>query len=634
MNPITQIQTQLPWSSRSILKMNAPAGQVLPRPSSVGLINVGAAALQADSFESLRFSGLSRAAQKVKTIQDFASQYEPRQVGGYTVHNEFFTPYQVMPKAADLKALLGDLERKGSFTVITNPETGLVQTSDTINQDMRRQWFTDSAMVGYLQRSQAPASWQKSMITNAAALNTTEALAAVESTVANPNWYRQGGLKQGVFHIYLPQTVKVDRHGVPIAAGIQLDSSWENQKRLESQALMLYHLVDTVQAGMKRQPYGFKSNLLGSKGGDYVTQAIAQMGRYLLATNTDPATQQYNFNTPSASSWEEAPFKEGMTWDGAVSVLAVEKLRDLLYAKAEKTPQLKAWRQAILQQAPELTDERLKGFIQSGRQWVDQRISQPLRQDLDPVQTPQRPYDTSLMLLAASPYTFYRNAPLSDARARFELVRKTKQALMGEHGMRRYNEFTLEGTEFHDSYLNVGFHFPDKERRKALGIQQGSGKEYGSTDASSLDALQDRQALSKPEYAAQWGLGLSASLQALARAKRDVLTHIETTGKASPEAKHLLKGINEELLDSLNRNIAAIPGPLKAGQTIIRSDGTPLKPYQPIEAYEAVPTKKNGVKWIPGAHTLPWHAAQLYDGLNQLVETERLAARLKPILTA
>jgi len=580
--------------------------------------------------DAVRFSGLhlslSPEEAKVKKIIDFASQYQPRQVDGYQVHNEFFEPFSKLPTNQELRKLLDDLSNRGSFSVITNPKTGLIQTSDTENTEMTRQWFTDSCMTGYLQRKTDPDGWQKSMITNAAALNNPAAKEAFEKTVKNPNWYRKGGVMDGVFHIYLPKTVQVDSEGIPIAQNIKLDHEWFNQKRLESQSLMLTNLIDTVRAGFlpgKEKAWGFKPEILNTKAGQYVVNSISDLGRYLLAVNTNPKTGHFNFKTPSASSWEEAPFKKGMTSDTASAILAIQRLQKLLY-RDKTNSALQAVRNAVLDRAPELTEQKLQSFIEAGRSFIEERVTHPLAHKFAPTQTPARPLDTSLLLLAASPYRFQPTDLLADAKTRLNLVIQTKKALLGDHGIRRYNEFILDGTRLHDSYLNQAYHFPDELRKKHLKQDSSQSKAYGSTDASSIEALKDRQSLSKPEYAAQWGLGLSASLQALAKAKLDTLKVAQKEGQQSPEIQRLLKAIDHETVDILNRNIAAIPGPLKARQDIIRSDGTKVKPYLPMEAFEAVPDKTGNMKFIPGAHTLPWHAAQLYDGLQKLARAQKI----------
>jgi hypothetical protein len=172
--------------------------------------------------------------------------------------------------------------------------------------------------------------------------------------------------------------------------------------------------------------------------------------------------------------------------------------------------------------------------------------------------------------------------------------------------MRRYNEYVLDGHKLHDSYLNILYHMPAIERAVVL-QRSGTTRDFGSTDASSVELLTERQLLSEPDSAAQWTIGLSASLQALAKAK---LSLINAGAKETP----LFASIEETLVDIINRNIAAIPGKL-SDEVPLRADGTPLPLYQVMEAFEAIIDLNGERKFIPGAHTLPWSTAQLFDGL-------------------
>lgn len=273
-----------------------------------------------------------------RKVINYATKYTPIQHGNYTYHNNTFRPFSNLPMASGIQTILDTLNNAGSFDVITNPKTGLIQTSDTTTKEMLRQWSTDSAISGLLQRKTDPENWRKSMITNAAALNMPNAIKAVKQTLINPNWYRQGGLLNGVPHIYMPDSIKLDKEGTPIAASIKRDAEWENQKRVESQALMLLNLTETLSAGAisnKPEPWGFTQSELQGKSGQYITKAIANMTLYLMAINTQHHANkaeglQYNakqlagaidqrlipfpkghpnFKTPSASSWEETPFK-------------------------------------------------------------------------------------------------------------------------------------------------------------------------------------------------------------------------------------------------------------------------------------------------------------------------------------
>jgi hypothetical protein len=253
-----------------------------------------------------------------------------------------------------------------------------------------------------------------------------------------------------------------------------------------------------------------------------------------------------------------------------------------------------------------------------------------------------------LSLIGASDYVFVTDNLKEDAKIRFELLSKTKKALLGDHGMRRYNEFTVTDPQgnpirLHDSYLNIAWHFPKEKIQQMLSRHQLTPltnpnislasqlpKDKSSSDASDLGSLVARQELSDFKYTAQWQIGLSASLQGLNKAKQDLLKAIESQGAPAQETdKALLNQINHEILDTLNRNIAAIPGPLPGTEKIMRADGTEYPPYEPLEAYEVFPDTHGVPKFIPGSHSLPWHKSQLFDGIRKTIDTLEQEESLK-----
>lgn len=557
----------------------------------------------------------------------------------YIVHNTFVQK-ELKPtySSKDIQSIRSLLEEKKVFRVHTNPSTGLIQTSETANQQMLRQWFTDSCMMGMLQRDKEPNNWQKVMLVSAAALNTEAATEAVDEAVKNPDWYRKQNDEKdsdyhmrGVFHIYQPESVHFDpKTGIPVVEDICRDANWFNQKRLESQALVLSNLVDTLQAGAAGKPWGFSPEFMASpERSKLITNAVVNMARYLMAINTNPETNKFDFAAPSASSWEETPFPGGMTSDTGMTVVAFEKLHDLLFnPQYDNNEPIQQIRQAV-SQTPLRNKEVVEQFIQQGRNKVAKRITEPLKAGKEPMQNPARKPDTSLTLLAASDYRFHPGNLVEDARTRLQLVQAMK-SLSGDYGMRRYNEFELNGAELHDSYLNTNYHIPGPLREALDSAGQKSKGDFGSGDASGEKAMQDRQALSSPKNAAQWGLGVSASLQALARAKSDLLHHIQGQDQpANQDELELLQNINKELHHFTTWNLALISGPLDGKTPVTRADGSPCPENSVMESYEVV-TDLNGIqKRVPGAHTLPWGSAQLYDGLKRAQAAHMLEEKLK-----
>jgi hypothetical protein len=506
-----------------------------------------------------------------------------KKIGGtkYFVHNpELASSLRAHWPASAIKKTIEMLTNHGTFTVSTDPKTGLIRTSDAAEtwEMSERQWTTDSVMCGLLQRRTDPEGYRRAMLVNAASISSPGFISQLEKTIADPRYFRDGGKMNGVPHIFLPSTVRWDEASQSFdASQIELDAGWFNHKRLESQALLLGALAELWAAG------NFAA-VLGQR--EQVRAAIDGLARYLIAVNTDPSSGEYDFAAPSASSWEETPLPGGMTWDNAATVLAMEKLRGLGFV-AEPT---------------------LEKFIAAGRRVVAERVERA-----DPAQHPSRPADTSMLLLAASDYVFDLGDPVRDAQIRFQLVESMKAALLRDHGMLRYSTFSLEGAELHDSYLNRDFWMPGVLRAALAGVG-GSAQEYGAKDAGDLEAMIDRQVLSKPEYSAQWCLGLSAALQALARAKISALEN------GAPE--ELVRSIGVSLDDMINRNLAVISGP-----GAIKSTGYKAPAWKVFEAYEAVTALDGSVRFVPGAHPLSWGAAQLYDGLRSAARAAELEER-------
>ncbi|MBY0404208.1 MAG: hypothetical protein K2X66_09935, partial [Cyanobacteria bacterium] len=584
-----------------------------------------------------------------------ASQYHPRSVsvGGktYLVHNSWVHLKPQYTSQAVGK-LLATLTEKGVFNTHTHPGTGLLRTSETENLTMMRQWFTDGSKNGLLQREKAPENWKKVVLIHAAAIQIPEAQEAIAQSVANSNWYRQGSLKHGVFHIFEPESVRFDpKTGAPVIEELKLDASWFNQKRIESQALILGDFIDTLRVGFLSDrpssdgnlqappPWGYSPAFLKSgKPYELVKKSIVDLARYLVAIQTHPETGAYDFAAPSASSWEETPLPGGMTSDIADTVLAFEKLQDLLenpaYSQSKAIETLRRDLRSLFKMLPGgaiFNDPtQLKGFIDAGRAKIEERCVYPLAKGQKPQQNPHRHEDTSLTLLAASDYQFSSD-PMRDAAIRFDILMAMKQTLQGDYGMRRYNEFEFAGVTLHDSYLNDSYHLLPALRAK--GSPSGSSAslvEYGSKDASSVEAMKDRQSLSAPEHSAQWCLGVSATLQGLAKAKTTLLKSLAARNRpATPEEQKLLTQINGELVECINLNLALIAGRLNPNQPVLRSDGTVCPENSVMEAYEVVRDLDGNVKRLPGAHTLLWGASQLFDGLRKTQASLEMEERLK-----
>ena len=122
-------------------------------------------------------------------------------------------------------------------------------------------------------------------------------------------------------------------------------------------------------------------------------------------------------------------------------------------------------------------------------------------------------------------------------------------------GMKRYNRFSREdyvtgnNVKIYDSYLNLNYHIATDLTPLAQiilsqkpEVTQILPKFFSTTECTK------RQKLAKPEYAAQWTIGPSACIQALAKAKMKLVEHIKKIKIAPPETEAKLKEIDIMLL--------------------------------------------------------------------------------------
>lgn len=621
------------------------------------------------SIESLNKLGLDKAKEILGALARnlraslFATEYKAQNqelsVGGIPREYQTFNPSfraQSSYSSADLEAAINELREKKLFDFESIPGLGLMRTSSTINPDMRWQWMTDSCMVGSYQRDEKPQEWRSSMITNAAVYNSPEALTRIAAVVNDPGKFRtidesKGALNKGLFHIFKPESVKKDGDDFRLEA---IDAgTWANPKRLESQAMLLRDLLRTIKVhkGSKvNMKWGFNSgNEFGpnNRNREYVMNTIANLAQYILAANYNPGERTYDHQSPTISSWEEVTFWKGATWDTALVVTAFEELKDLLfnqdYNKDRLVNDLRTRLESALIDKPDYVNyfdpKIIDQFIQRGREIVRAKVITPILNGKDPVQVDERPADSSLVLLAASDYKFDEN-PLVDAKIRFGIVESMKKQLMGKHGMRRFNEFrradlaTGESLNAHDNYLSWDFQAA-LEIPPVLQVRRGQKPHLVETtrDSGTAGDLKKRQRFSHEDYAAQWTIGPTAAIQALASSKNSLLEYLRS-GEGSKNKRAvlaLLKNINIELTDFINNSLTHIVGGKQVrGEDLVRADGSyvPSNRYSMMEAFQVVTDLNGKPTWVPGDHTLAWSTAQLYSGLKAAAAAESKAEAL------
>lgn len=622
-------------------------------------------------------------------------------------------------KEGELEQLLKSLEEKGIFVQeITDERFGIPRTSDTRNIDMHaRKWTTDACIGGGLSQREVKSKshfWARNLITNAGFMLHPSNLNAMHESLRDPEWYRQGDASKGISHIFLSEPKNSQGEGlqwdeenqVPTVDSIVPDPAWFNCKRLESQALLLYSLVETLIAGachgernsnlaQRGKHWGFKwsgENSLTEKQKEYIISSIQVISSYILSVQWDG--NSYDMKAPTVSAWEEAPLYGGCASDTGFMKDSINLLHDLLFNKEfSNNETIKDIRQRLSKiDSPllreKLSDEilatstfadfrierNLMAFIDSAKNLLSQRVIAPITSAIDgtSVSTPtgvkqfeSRGPDTSLAILAAYHWRFDRSLA-RDARIRYGLVVAAKDQLMNAHpdnrfGMRRYSPFWDPETEswIMDSYMmrefDLGLIAPGLVRPQyanKIAIEHGKISPYmeervsresasprdllvaeahrafnentgqqveAKKDATTTSAMVGRQQFGLPEWVAQWTIGPTAAVMALAKAKLELLEYLSNQQYENEQpVLDLLAMVNKELNFFINISLSTIvKNKDKNGRTVLRADGTELPAeYNTMEAFVVVPDVEGNDVWMPGAHTLTWSNAQFHYGLQ------------------
>ena len=559
----------------------------------------------------------------------------------YNVFNDFFKDPKPYYAIFDIEELINDLNEKKIFDFKTNPKTGLIETSNTINLNMQWQWITDSCMAGLWQKENDPFSWRKSIVINAAVVTTSEANIAIEHISKDPDWYRKAqedkeSLDRGIYHIFDPQSIKISALGSPIVKNIEL-GKWIHPRRVESQALLLLNILETIEAGIHHEEWGFAySEDFNEQNREIIFKAIYNLLTFLMSVNWNSKHNMYDANAPTSSSWEEIVFWEGVSLDSAYTYLALDKFCKLVfnenYSKTKAITDLKNTLNASINSnnayADCLNESQVRMLMQACNSKIYEWIVKPILYDrTQPIHSPENKIDTSLVLLAASNYKFSEDVML-DTEIRKNIVDLCDNLLADDYGMRRYNKFTREdivsGTyvKIFDSYLNINsqiVHELTPIAQIMLG-QKADPIQLVPKYASTTEFLK-RQKLAKADFSAQWSIGTTASLQALAKSKINLINHSKTIKYLSPQTESLIKEIDIKIAHYINKTLSLIAG--FKDQDVIRADGSKLTgSYSILEAYQAVTDLTGKTKWLPGAHTLSWSAAQFYSGLKLALKAE------------
>lgn len=545
-----------------------------------------------------------------------ASNVEPVVFGDIPVQNSEI--HQLLQNEYDSHsfARLFEFARENKvFAVRINEANGLVRTAEAEeNWEMSgRQWVTDTVRCGDIERDVNPLAWRKAMLTLCKFYIQPEELDAIKKSVANPEYYRSGGLLDGVAHIFIPETLK-------------RDLSWFNNKRLESHALALFGICETVIAGDGKTKYGFsKEELRENK--NLIATTVANLAAYLKAINTNNGA--IDFSAPSAGPWEEIPFPEGLTWDTEAARAAFAALKTMLALENELRNELA---ELVYKEQNWLRNKNgeLDQVIAAAQKKVEER----LLGENGPQENPNRPFDCSLAFISTSTIELDTNT-VEDVKRHYSLLAAIEEKLVRQFGIIRYAPFALEvqrhdksttTEQVFDSYLADNYWLVPALRAHLSG-QKSNLKDYGSSDCSTSEEYFERVKQARPETEAQWCF-VSVIAEGYARQVAKLLNLQNGDFEAEPEAEaeieQLITHGQSKAAEFLNRSFARItPAQSTGSSDYCKANGKPCPPFAIPEAYEmvsSIPDNRTETKTtgrqaaLPGANTpLAWGQASLYN---------------------
>lgn len=522
--------------------------------------------------------------------------------------------------------------RKGVFALKINERNGLVTTAEAEeNWDMSgRQWVTDTVRCGDIERELSPHAWRRAMLTLCDFYNGAREVEAIEKSVADPNYYRQGGLLDGVAHIFIPHTL--DR-----------DETWFNNKRLESHGLALKAICDTVLHGAAGKSWGFDADEIAEHGAK-IGRTLVLLASYLKAINTNVAPEsareaspenhgepRIDFGAPSAGPWEEIPFPEGLTWDTEAIRSGFESLHNLLNnprweANATITSMRKEIRKHHLASWLASESPVLETLLRLARgKIIDRLFGQTL-----PVENPHRPIDCSLAFITTSTIALADDI-VEDVQLHIRLLQVLEEKLVRAHGIVRYAPFDLPVGDnkveaVFDSYLADNYWILPALRSQLNNLGQGQLRDWGSSDCSSHEDYVSRVRLAREETEAQWCF-VSVMAEGYLRQVEKLFTFKEA--KANRDLVELAVSKASEFL---NRSFARITAP-----GMIKANGRDCPAWAIPEAYEMVSPgfdswakEATNLTALPGANTpLAWGQASLFSACRLF---ERLLPEIEELL--
>jgi hypothetical protein len=555
-----------------------------------------------------------------RVIEAYAS-YQPQKFRGFLVHNKEVG--ELLPEACDLPGIRKLYHAARELFNADCDKNGLVVTStapENRNMNVNR-WITDSIHNLVLVKDEE----QKITIIRLLAkfYCTSTEQEAFRLIIENPRLYRDpNDAEKGVAHIFQVDNIEGE-------ISLQRDSTWANNKRLESHGLALRAFCEFLLGQATDANCSAESE---------ICKAVASLALYFQAIDYPTA--------PSAGAWEEVPLPGGLSWDTEAIRQGFVALQNLMFDASDAGVNL--YQKAICRSASHLA--ALAGRVGADALFTDQEILNELicagikQVRLGVRQRAEAPgmrsRDSSLAFLAQSDLELSESGDENErawetARLYKELLDDLESGLVRESGMIRYEPFAREpGKErdFFDSYLTVNYWLGFDEEGYFNPTRTRLVKEFESSDASDPEVLKKRTKLGIREREAEWFLVTEMSRGYAKQAQRlcSILSR-EISDEQRQQVNNLMNDCKAKACEYLLRGYARItPGQAQEQeQKHIKANGEACQPWALPEAYEWVRIRAKAVsqgdvgfveRVLPGANTsLAWAAASLKMATEEVI---------------
>lgn len=445
-------------------------------------------------------------------------------------------------------------KKKGVFDYTLDAKNGFVKTSQinfSENELMSGLiWTTDTCHNIPLIKHNDPKSCTKVFNSLTDLYNNQQK--NFDYVIANPQKYSENE--------FYPSKVGVGHAFIPKT---KMDHHWFSRARLESLGMYLQTAADLISDGFKGAEYGYKSFEEIPKN---VITTISNSVKYLKAINYPKAR--------SCGAWEEHTFINSLTSDTAIINEGFRKILDLVYSDTTN-PELLKFRNALKNtKYGDVFDDKdaLIKLLKSG----ERRIEDVHYHESMTANVKVKPHEENYlgrksdaaMAFVPQTETINNKSVIGDSIAKIGMLRQLERDLVRDNGALRYNK---------DEYLNLDYH-----------------------------TITNKYTQNKHKNEAEWFL-VSEISKGYGKVVEVLIDEINKNGASSKINKLLDYALKKET-EFINRSYARIT-PKRA----VKSNRYSCPAYKIPEAYEAVTTKQ-GVKFVPGAHTpLTWAESSLFE---------------------